>query len=363
MADPNQMAGVFGANPDDLPFFLRTGLVPQPPNISPTRAGLMHDVQPLIDNSRTTPGWDTAIGAGLMMAPGIGRYLGAAMRAAPKTAGSALTASGLLGATSATGGDDEFKWTDQNAERADEMKQLQARINERASRINTLATTKTNSPAGTQKMAIEQLTAQNNTDTGRLEALRGQQSEDRNKALEQWQAKTQSEKPFRQEWPDAYRGLPLAGWGLSALGGLAGARGGSPFRSMLGGAAGGTIASTAAAVGPTAYDAATLPTGSKYQQQAYDWLRDPNYYTGRVLPEVGVGMLLGALGGKWGATMKSSPKGIPVPLAPAAPSPAMDSREEIAAALAGVRKKGARPDWMRGPKEPPQPDPFFHFER
>lgn len=218
---------------------------------------------------------------------------------------------------SAMGAEDDFKWSDPNADRSKEMTDIQNRVNERAGKINTLATTKTNSPAGTQKLAIENLTALNHpegADMRRLSELRDQQSTDRGEALKLWQAKTQSEKPFRQEWPDAYRGLPIAGWLLSALGGLAGAKGGAPIKAMLGGAAGGTLASAAAAVGPTAYDAATLPTGSKYQKQANDWLRDPEYYLGRVAPEVAVGMLLGALGGKWGATMKPSPKGTTAPM-------------------------------------------------
>lgn len=306
------------------------------------------------------PGWGDALSKMMMVAPaGLGGRVSRGVASSPKVVGGTIAAGSTLAGTSQAG-EDDFRWDDPNADRVKEMTDIQKRVNERAAKITELGTTKTKSPAGTQASTIASLEKLNGADNGRLDALRTQQTGDRDTSLKLWQEKSQSEKPFRQEWPNVYRGLPLAGWALSALGGLAGAKGGSALKSMAGGAAGGTLASAIGAVGPTAYDSATLPTGSKYQKQANDWLHDPEYYTGRVAPEVAVGMLLGALGGKWGATMKSSGTKSAAPQAGAGTPP--PTTGQISPELSALASSTPKKPWMRDPGAPPE-RPFFDFER
>lgn len=116
--------------------------------------------------------------------------------------------------------------------------------------------------------------------------------------------------PFRDEHPELFRQLPLYGWG-SALGGsslaglLAGAAGKKYAKpaSMAAGAVTGGVESAIASVAPTVYDAETLPLGTKYQKEAGELLRDPNYWMTRVGPAAALGFGLGGIGGHYGAML------------------------------------------------------------
>lgn len=164
--------------------------------------------------------------------------------------------------------------------------------------------------------------------------------------------KHQSEKPFRQEFPNLYRGLPLGGWGLSAVGGALGSKAGAPIKSALSGAGWGTLASTVAAAWPTAYDAATLPLGSKYQKEAADQFWSAPYWQERVAPEVLGGMGIGALGGKYGTYPKAMIGGVGARAEAAAKLRALTKTPEPLPAAAPVAEAAPSPVIPR-PKAPP----------
>ena len=221
---------------------------------------------------------------------------------------------------------------------------------------------------------MDQLLVQHN-------AMLAERQKERDAAFTTWQeqqaARMESERPFREQYPTAYRMLPLAGWGGSALGGLIGSKGGKPLASAIGGALGGIPGSAAAAVGPTAYDAATLPTGSKHQKQASEWLADPNYWLSRVAPEVLVGMGLGATAGKFGSYMprggkppagapaatppSASPLAAPPATAPApAPAPAPAASRPPMNPNQGLVYDPKTRSWVRDPVDPANAE-WFQF--
>lgn len=266
-------------------------------------------------SSAMSPGGDTGVGAGARLATGQptpevpvpswpGLAGSAALGALPvgkMAAAAPRTAKALLGlAGSGLASDIGSGQAETVDPRLGEVNALTQRIQKNEAEIGRLGTTKTASPPGTQAKVIDTIQKSLDRDTVRLKELQGiLGAEDA--------SKRQAEKPFREEYPNVYRNLPLVGWGLSALGGAMGSKGGSLIRSMIGGAIGGIPGSTAAAVAPTAYDAATLPTGSPHQKEAVDWLRNPDYWAGRVLPEVLVGAGAGATAGKFGSQLRGAP--------------------------------------------------------
>lgn len=280
--------------PDQMPLFLESGKQAVPADALPTdpneRAALIMSraVRPPMGRGEveTRP-------AQMLAAIPAAMAPGAALKVAtsfPRITAGLLGALGLTSATEA--GEEQFKWDDPNREREAAIAKLNRDIEVETSR-------RTPSAPGTQKLRIEGLTKQRDD-------LLSERSQERNAAFAVWQQaqseKINAERPFRQEYPNLYRALPLAGWAGSTVGGLLGAKAGAPIKSFLGGALGGVPLSAAAAIGPTAYDAATLPTGSKYQAEAAGWLRDlDNYWLGRVAPEIAVGGLLGGTAAKYGS--------------------------------------------------------------
>lgn len=301
----------------------------------------------------------------MIAAPAPLGLAGRAAMAAPKTVASVLAALGLLGGASQAG-EGNFKWEDPDKERSGRINQFEQTMNNLNKEMR--AASKARMPSVQKQM--DQLIKQHN------ELLTARQQE-RDAAFQAWQkqegARMEAERPFREQYPTAYRMLPLLGWGSSALGGLLGAKAGKPIQSMIGGAIGGIPGSAAAAVGPTAYDAATLPTGSKHQTQAANWLADPNYWLTRVGPEVLTGMGLGAMGGKFGSYKPTGKKPMSQPAAeapatpasgaPPAASPAAPASTPPVAASATAAAKPANPNqglvydpasrsWVRDPADP-----------
>lgn len=260
------------------------------------------------------PSWpEIGAGAALAALPGARGIV----HAAPKVA-TGLGLGAILGMSTGEAGEPQFNWSDPNADRVKRLDALDREIEKEATR-------RTPSAAGTQKARMDGLNAEK-------QKLIDQRGTEYNDAFTRWQtsesARIESERPFREQYPNTYRALPLAGWATSALGGALGSKGGRPIASTISGALGGVPASLAAAVGPTAYDAATLPTGSKYQQQAYDWLRNPDYWQGRVAPEVLTGMMTGATAGKLGSQVRPGPR---QPMRePAMPAPGPSSAPPLA---------------------------------
>lgn len=294
MADPGYFL--------NWPLFMQSGMAQTPPG-----TGLTPPDWNSIEQIFSAP--NQGLGAG-SLSPGqlaltaAGAIPGAAIprmiSAAPKLA-AALGVGTALGLGTSEAGGPEFKWNDPNTDRTKRLEAIDAELKKQASTV-------TRSAPGTQKALMDSL----NSEKAQLLNARGMEYNEafaRHQAAES--ARIEAERPFREQYPTAYRTLPLAGWGLSALGGMLGARGGAPLRSAVGGALGGIPGSTAAAVAPTAYDAATLPTGSKYQQQAYEWLRSPDYWLGRVAPEVLTGMGIGATAGKLTSQVLPGPRSAP----------------------------------------------------
>lgn len=305
-------------DPLNMPLFMQSGMMDAPPQQGPMGGGMenyeqlspfelaaMRQRQTVMPQQGRADMSPETIAQILAMAAPVGRAAGAVgqgVAAAPKLAGSLMAGgASLLG----MGGAGEA--ADQVDPRQGEINQIMTRIDKAQGEITRLGTTRTPSPKGTQELTIRTLQESITRDAARMRELQDTlNAEDA--------AKRQAEKPFREEYPGAYRMLPLAGWAASALGGAVGAKAGQPLRSALGGAAAGVPTSVAAAVGPTAYDAAVLPTGSKHQKEAADWLVSPEYWAGRVAPEVLVGSTLGASTGNWGAKLRRTPSAPPLSL-------------------------------------------------
>lgn len=288
-----------------------------------------------------------SIANALLMAAPLGR-IGQAVRAAPKAA------AGLMGAgASLLGMGGAGEATDNVDPRQGEVMQLMKRVQENEAKLERILTTKTPGPRGGQDKLADELRESLKADRGRLTGIQA--------VLDKEDAsRRQAEKPFREEYPAAYRALPLAGWAASALGGAVGAQAGKPLRSALGGAAAGVPTSVAAAVGPTAYDAAVLPTGSKHQKEAAAWLLSPEYWAGRVGPEVLVGSMLGSSAAGWGSKLKSQPAaggGLLPQTPPMLPGPGLAGPAPRSRSAPKRPKANEEPAAPKEPSFPPVPDP------
>lgn len=277
-----------------------------------------------------------AIEAGANMAlMHTGRALEPAYLAARGALAAPKTAAGVIGATAlgapSMAGEQQFKWSDPVPERTKEMDAIQKRINDRAEKITTLGTTSTKSPAGTQKLAIDQLSALNRPDSPdvtRLTQLRNESGADRAAAFEEWQteqgrlreeaaAKKKAETSFFDVIPGTRSAMSAAAPVASYVGGKFLGRRLPVAGAMAGGAVGGALEGAAAQYLPTEVDLG-LPRTSPTRKEAVSDLSDPAYWN-RMMAVSGGNALLGAYGGFRGAMGRRLP--IPPSTGPGGPLP------------------------------------------
>lgn len=274
----------------------------------------------------------------MQSAPGLAPMVG-------KTAAGGATLASILGGT---GGDNaeagDFNWTDPNKGRTERLKYLDKEIEKESTR-------RTPSAPGTQKARIDALSKEK-------EQLTGQQSQEYNTALEQFnkagederaaaERKRQEEAPFRQRYPNAYQTLPLGGWGTAGLAGLAAGAKWPGLKSQISSGIGGALESAAFSAGPTAYDSETLPYGSKYQQEAEGLLHNPNYWAGRVGPAAGLGAAAGFTGAKWGTLARKPAAAMPQPSQPSGGAPTSNMNGST---QEGLVLKGQQPSTTASPQ-------------
>lgn len=310
----------------------------------------------------THPAVEAGANLGLTYA---GRALEPAYLAARAAMAAPKTAAGVIGATAVAApsmaGEQQFKWSDPVPERVKEMDAIQKRINDRAEKITTLGTTSTKSPAGTQKLAIDQLSALNRPDSpdvSRLTQLRNESGADRDTAFKQWQAdqETAREEAIARKKADTSLfdmvpgtrsaiavGTPLvAGLGGYGLGKKLG-----PLKGMVAGGLGGAGEGFASMVGPTEVDY-RLPRTSPAQKEAASDLVDPEYWGKRVPAITGMNAVFGALGGFKGGMSRRAP--LPISGAPSKPS------GPLSATASGPSIPGASPNIPAVP-QPAGPSP------
>lgn len=291
---------------------------------------------------------------GASMIPGIGGFIGAGLRAAPKSSMAALAAGGLLAGTSSAG---------QAADQVDpiqaEMDSINARLERNNNDIVRLGTTTTKSPKGTQASAIETLKGTIASDQARLGVLQDQFSTRANEQKAEAERQRAREAPFQERYPVLGQAAPFIGpavalgtnYGLGrwlgrkqtmgvnawekanvdaakvftstakgqgpdsfrgqALAGELAARQakGLPMNNPLitGAVAGGAAGALEGGVIPyftTEYDAQTLPPGSPNQLKAANAVSDPNWWLSKVGLPAGMGALAGAFGGYRGVKAK-----------------------------------------------------------
>lgn len=223
-------------------------------------------------------------------------------------AGAALY--GLMGGmTPSEAGEQNFTWNDPLPDRAKEMAAIQQRIDQRAATIQTLGTTSTKSPAGTQKLAIDNLSALNSPtspDVTRLNQLRTEAAAERDAAFQQWQTKQEedrlaaierkkAETSLFDKVPGTRAAITVASPVASFLGGKYLGRRLSPYAAIPIGATTGAAEGAASIGFPTEIDINSLPRSSSTRQEAEADLDKQSYWQ-RVGLAAGVSGLSGGLG-------------------------------------------------------------------